>query len=87
MKTNQARKSGDRENEKSTRDTYLAVCSWNELVTSDQQAALTFYSSLFGWTSSGSMAMGDAGDYIFLQNVDTAIGAMMAAPEQDSQPY
>lgn len=26
-------------------------CSWNELVTSDQKAALPFYSSLLGWSS------------------------------------
>ena len=59
-------------------------CSWNELVTSDQKTALPYYSSLLGWTSTEKMAMGEMGDYTFLDCGDTRIGAMMdrASPEQ-----
>lgn len=59
-------------------------CSWNELVTSDQKAALPFYSSLLGWTSKEAMPMGEMGDYTFIDCGDVRLGAMMdrASPEQ-----
>jgi len=59
-------------------------CSWNELVTSDQKAALPYYSSLLGWTSNEAMPMGEMGDYTFLDCGGERIGAMMdrASPEQ-----
>ncbi len=62
-------------------------CSWNELVTSDQKAALEFYSAMFGWEKSAAMPMGDAGDYTFIQHGDTAIGAMMDAPDCNRRPF
>ena len=40
--------------------------SWNELVTSDQEAALDFYGALFGWTKTGAMPMGEMGEYAFV---------------------
>lgn len=40
---------------------------WNELWTSDAEAAVAFYGGLFGWTSAGSMDMGpEAGTYHML---------------------
>ena len=59
-------------------------CSWNELVTSDQKAALPFYSSLLGWTSTEAMPMGEMGDYTFVDCGDVRLGAMMdrASPDQ-----
>ena len=59
-------------------------CSWNELVTTDEKAALPFYRDLFGWTSSGAMPMGPAGDYTFFDHGGGQIGAMMnrMSPEQ-----
>ncbi len=59
-------------------------CSWNELVTSDQIAALPFYCSLLGWSSTEVMSMGEMGDYTFIDCGDVRLGAMMnrAAPEQ-----
>lgn len=59
-------------------------CSWNELVTSDQKAALPFYSSLLGWTSKEAMPMGEMGDYTFIDCGGVRLGAMMdrASPEQ-----
>ncbi len=52
-------------------------CGWNELVTSDQVAALKFYGKLFGWTKTGAMPMGERGDYTFISHGGTEIGAMM----------
>lgn len=63
-------------------------CSWNELVTSDQKAALDFYGKLFGWKKTGSMPMGEAGEYTFIGKDDVEmIGAMMDAREAGAAPY
>jgi len=51
--------------------------SWNELSTSDQPAALAFYTGLFGWRVAGAMPMGATGDYTFLALGETPLGAAM----------
>lgn len=56
-------------------------CSWNELVTSDQDGALAFYGALFGWSQAGAMPMGDLGDYVFLDHGGQMIGAVMTNPQ------
>ena len=53
---------------------------WNELQTSDDQAALAFYGDQFGWTKDGAMPMGDMGEYSFLSHGGGMIGAVMKAP-------
>jgi hypothetical protein len=50
---------------------------WNELASSDPEAALAFYSRHFGWTQQGAMPMGELGDYRFLQHGGVGIGALM----------
>jgi uncharacterized protein len=45
--------------------------SWNELNTRDPEAAKSFYSAVFGWTSR-DMDMGDAGSYTTLRLADAA---------------
>jgi uncharacterized protein len=52
-------------------------CHWNELATSDQEAALEFYSRLFGWSKGDAMPMGAMGDYRFLTHHGVTIGAVM----------
>lgn len=52
-------------------------CAWNELITTDQGAALTFYSAMFGWQKAGAMPMGEMGEYTFINHGDQPIGAMM----------
>ncbi|HET7317061.1 MAG TPA: VOC family protein [Sphingomicrobium sp.] len=52
-------------------------CAWNELATSDQKAALDFYTSQFGWTAGDTMPMGDMGEYQFILQDGQMIGAMM----------
>ncbi|MBA3667139.1 MAG: VOC family protein [Sphingomonas sp.] len=53
--------------------------AWNELVTSDLDAAKSFYPDVFGWTLGDVMPMGEAGDYQFVHHSGQRIGAMMKA--------
>lgn len=62
-------------------------CSWNELVTSDQQAARDFYGKLFGWTKAGAMPMGALGEYSFIGHGGETIGAMMTNPEPGAAAF
>lgn len=50
---------------------------WNQLSTSDQDAAIAFYCKHFGWTQEGAMPMGPLGEYKFIQHGGTGIGAVM----------
>ena len=61
-------------------------CAWNELVTSDQVAALDFYTSLFGWEKGDAMPMGEIGDYRFLNRGAGMIGAVMNRPNAEMRP-
>ena len=55
---------------------------WNELATSDEDAAIRFYTDEFGWKQEGDMDMGEMGKYRFVQHGDVAIGAIMPKPPQ-----
>ena len=55
---------------------------WNELATSDPDAAIDFYRSQFGWDQEGDMDMGEMGKYRFIHNRGVAIGAVMRKPPQ-----
>ena len=59
---------------------------WNELSTTDPDAAIAFYTGLFGWTQEGAMPMGEMGDYSFLQQGGTPIGAVMRTPPAMERP-
>jgi predicted enzyme related to lactoylglutathione lyase len=52
-------------------------CHWNELATSDQAAALAFYTARFGWEKGDAMPMGEMGDYQFITRNGATIGAVM----------
>jgi len=54
----------------------LGHCAWNELATTDQKGALTFYTSQFGWAKDGEMDMGPMGKYEFLRH-GHMVGALM----------
>lgn len=62
-------------------------CSWNELLTSDQDAALAFYSGQFGWQKDGAMSMGPMGEYSFIARDGVVIGAMMNCPPDGPAPH
>ncbi len=49
---------------------------WNELSTSDPIAARKFYTDQFGWRSDEFMDMGEMGEYRFLEQDGTRIGAL-----------
>ena len=49
---------------------------WNELSTSEPAAARRFYSEQFGWGSDEYMDMGELGEYRFLDQDGTRIGAL-----------
>ena len=55
---------------------------WNELSTSDPDAAVAFYTRHFGWVQEGDMDMGAMGKYRFLHHAGEMIGAVMRKPEQ-----
>jgi predicted enzyme related to lactoylglutathione lyase len=59
-------------------------CAWNELVTTDLEAARNFYPEQFGWELGDTMPMGPMGDYQFIKQDGVVIGAMFAPP--DRQP-
>lgn len=52
-------------------------CAWNELATTDQAAAVNFYTEQFGWRQEGDMDMGPIGKYLFLYQGAGMIGAVM----------
>ena len=54
---------------------------WNELATSDPDAAIAFYRKHFGWGQEGAMDMGALGQYRFLQHGGEMIGAVMPLME------
>lgn len=53
--------------------------AWNELSTSDLDAAKRFYPAVFGWRLGDVMPMGEMGDYQFIDHGGRTIGAMMTA--------
>jgi hypothetical protein len=57
---------------------------WNELMTSDSDAAVAFYTRHFGWTQEGDMDMGSMGKYRFIQHDGLGIGAIM--PKMPEMP-
>jgi predicted enzyme related to lactoylglutathione lyase len=64
--------------------TEVQRCAWNELVTTDLEAARRFYPEQFGWTLGDVMPMGPMGEYQFILQDGQMIGAMFAPP--DRQP-
>ncbi|WP_447759593.1 VOC family protein [Sphingopyxis panaciterrae] len=50
---------------------------WNELSTSDPDAAIAFYKKHFRWGQEGEMDMGEIGAYRFIQRGDVGLGAVM----------
>jgi hypothetical protein len=52
--------------------------SWNELMTTDPEGALRFYTALLGWTTQ-KMGMPD-GDYHVLKVGDDSVGGVMSLP-------
>jgi len=58
--------------------------AWNELNTSDPEAARSFYYGLFGWTDGEAMPMGEMGTYQMFDHAGQTIGAMMQLIRQSA---
>lgn len=59
---------------------------WNELSTSDPDAAVVFYGKHFGWGQEGAMEMGELGAYRFVQSGEVGIGAIMPMMPETPAP-
>ena len=58
---------------------------WHELYADDPEAALAFYSKLFGWKKGPSIPMGPAGDYQVFAVDEVPTGGMMKRPKDFGQ--
>jgi uncharacterized protein len=67
----------------------LGEVSWHELMTTDAEAALAFYTGLFGWKHTDSMDMGEMGKYHMFTRGQALGGGMMNKPPAMAQvpPY
>src|SRR3954464_5278361 len=76
------------ENEPSTvfSPTDQGRCAWNELSTSDSGAARAFYGEQFGWRTENFMAMGEQGEYRFIDHHGLTLGAI-AGTAAGQQPH
>ena len=60
---------------------------WNELMTTDLDAGVSFYEQLFGWNKIQAMDMGEMGIYQMYGKGDRMLGGMMKCPPGVSQPF
>ncbi|MGJ8660586.1 MAG: VOC family protein [Bacteroidota bacterium] len=58
---------------------------WSELITTDKDAAIEFYTSLNGWTTV-EMALPNDLTYTIFKNGDADIGGCLALPEGETAP-
>ncbi|MFC0218614.1 VOC family protein [Pseudochelatococcus lubricantis] len=61
-------------------------CQWNELTTTDPEAAYAFYARHFGWTKGEAMPMGEAGVYQILDRDGISFGAVTPAGPEVPHP-
>jgi uncharacterized protein len=60
--------------------------SWHELATSDAQAALSFYSELFGWSRGPAHDMGPAGTYQLIEHGGAQVGGAYKLMDASKPP-
>jgi uncharacterized protein len=61
--------------------------SWHELATSDQHAALSFYSELFGWSRGPTHDMGPAGTYQLIEHGGAQVGGAYKLMDASKPPH
>jgi hypothetical protein len=61
--------------------------SWHELATSDQHAALAFYSELFGWSRGPAHDMGPAGSYQLIEHGGAQVGGAYKLMDASKPPH
>ena len=62
----------------------VGAASWHELMTTDAEAAMKFYSELFGWKPTETMDMGPMGKY-YMFGRSFPLGGMMNKPPELAQ--
>jgi uncharacterized protein len=60
--------------------------SWNELYTTDCEAALGFYAAIAGWERLGAFDMGPMGTYLIWGREGKQLGGMMPKPKEIPRP-
>lgn len=60
--------------------------SWHELATSDHDAALEFYSDLYGWKAGEAMDMGPMGTYQIYVRGEMPLGGIFKKPDEIPGP-
>jgi uncharacterized protein len=60
----------------------VGEASWHELMTTDANAAMKFYSDVFGWKPSEALDMGAMGKYQMFNRPHGMIGGMMNKPPE-----
>lgn len=61
--------------------------NWHELQTPDPAAALSFYTTLFGWTAGQAMDMGPMGTYQMVSLPHGDIGGLMPLAQPGTPPH
>jgi uncharacterized protein len=61
--------------------------SWHELATSDEHAALSFYSELFGWSRGPAHDMGPAGTYQLIEHGGAQVGGAYKLMDASKPPH
>lgn len=61
--------------------------SWNELYTTDHQAAFKFYQAIAGWEKLGELDMGPMGTYLLWGRGGKQLGGMMTKPKGMQTPF
>jgi uncharacterized protein len=61
-------------------------CAWNELSSTDPEAAKGFYGTLFGWVKDGEMDMGPLGKYEFWKDAEGRFGLGAVMPKMAEIP-
>ncbi|MBU8540677.1 VOC family protein [Falsiroseomonas tokyonensis] len=62
----------------------IGHCAWQQLSTSDAEAAIDFYAGRFGWKRGEALPMGPSGAYQLMELQGRPFGAIM--PRQDAAP-
>lgn len=62
------------------------VFVWDELMTSDVDAAKRFYGELYGWTTE-DVEMGPAGTYTLFKVGDTSVGGCLSNAQSQAPPH
>lgn len=60
--------------------TGVGTIGWNELMTTDLEAGVSFYEQLFGWNKIQAMDMGELGIYQMYGKGERMLGGMMKCP-------